>query len=89
MEQFSQVVQAACDGALVGMGVLQVLIWNVGTRQKGAFGLLQVALVHQYDSCVQVGRCEGEGKLLNSTSCHQKANKMQNTGLEPAVTHIH
>lgn len=66
MEQLSQVVQAAGDGALVGVGVLQVLIWNVGTCQKGAFGLLQAALVHQDDSCVQVGRCEEEGKVIKT-----------------------
>lgn len=60
VEQFPQVVQAACDGALVGVRVLQVLVWNVGTSQEGAFGLLQSALVHQDDSCVQVGRCEEE-----------------------------
>lgn len=57
MEQFSQVVQAAGDGALVGVGVLQVLIRNVSTSEEGAFGLFQVALVHQDDPCVQVGRC--------------------------------
>ncbi|TNN44596.1 hypothetical protein EYF80_045198 [Liparis tanakae] len=34
MEQLPQVVQAAGDGALVGVGVLQVLIGNVGTSQK-------------------------------------------------------
>lgn len=67
VEQLSQIVQAAGDGALVGVGVLQVLIWNVGTCQKCAFGLLQVALVHQDDSCVQVGRCEEEGKVIKTT----------------------
>ena len=61
MEQLPQVVQAAGDGALVGVGVLQVLIWDVGTHQEGAFGFLQVALVHQDDSCVQVSRCVGKG----------------------------
>lgn len=63
MEQLPQVVQAAGDGALVGVGVLQVLIRNVCTGQKGAFGLVQVALVHQDDSCVQVGRCKDEGGI--------------------------
>lgn len=64
MEQLPQVVQAAGDRALVGVGVLQVLIWNVSACQKGAFGLLQVALVHQDDSCVQVCRCEEEAGIL-------------------------
>lgn len=68
MEQFPQVVQAAGDGALVGVGVLQVLIGNVGTSQKGALGLLQVALVHQDDSCVQVGRCEEERTFQQTIS---------------------
>lgn len=62
MKQFSQVVQAAGDGALVGMRVLQVLIRNVGTSKEGAFSLFQVALVHQDDSRVQVGRCQKEGR---------------------------
>lgn len=46
MEQFSQVVQAAGDRALVSVGVLQVFIRNVGTSQESAFGFLLVALVH-------------------------------------------
>lgn len=57
VQQFAHVVKAAGDGALVGVGVLQVLIGNVGTGQEGAFGLVQAALVHQDDACVQVGRC--------------------------------
>lgn len=56
MQQLPQVVQAAGDGALVGVGVLQVLIGDVGTGREGAFGLVQVAPVHQDDSRVQVGR---------------------------------
>lgn len=60
MEQLSQVVQAAGDGALVGVGILQVLVRDVGAGQEGVFGLLQVALVHQDDPRVQVGRCEEE-----------------------------
>ena len=66
VEQLPQVVQAAGDGALVGVGVLQVLVWNVGAGQEGAFGLLQAALVHQDDSCVQVCRYEEEKEgILN------------------------
>lgn len=56
MEQLAQVVQAAGDRALVGMGVLEVLVWDVGTGQEGALGLIQATLIHQYDSCVQVSR---------------------------------
>lgn len=56
MQQLPQVVEAAGDGALVGVGVLQVLIGDVGTGREGAFGLVQVAPVHQDDSRVQVGR---------------------------------
>lgn len=40
MEQLAQVVQAAGDGALMGVGVLQVLIWDVSAGQKGALGLI-------------------------------------------------
>lgn len=61
MEQLPQVVQAAGDRALVGVRVLQVLIRNVGTSQEGAFGLIQAALVHQDDACVQIGRCGERG----------------------------
>lgn len=56
MQQLPQVVEAAGDGALVGVGVLQVLVGDVGTGREGAFGLVQVAPVHQDDSRVQVGR---------------------------------
>lgn len=56
MQQLPQVVQAAGNGALVGVGVLQVLIGDVGTCREDVFGLVQVAPVHQDDSRVQVGR---------------------------------
>lgn len=56
MQQLPQVVEAAGDGALVGVGVLQVLVGDVGTGREGAFGLVQVAPVHQDDSHVQVRR---------------------------------
>lgn len=58
MEQFSQVVQATGDGVLVSVRILQILIGNVSTSKEGAFGLFQVALVHQNYSYIQVGRCE-------------------------------
>lgn len=56
MQQLPQVVQATGDGALVGVGVLQVLIGDVCAGGKGALCLVQVAPVHQDDSRVQVGR---------------------------------
>lgn len=56
VQQLAQIVQAGGDGALVGVGVFQVLIWDVGAGQEGALGLVQATLVHQYDSRVQVGR---------------------------------
>lgn len=56
VQQLPQVVQAAGDGALVGVGVLQVLIRDVSTGQEGAFGLIMATLIHQDDACVQVGR---------------------------------
>lgn len=65
MVQLAQVVQAAGDGALVGMGVLQVLIWDIGTGQEGAPGLIQATLIHQDDACVQVGRCWEKEKFEN------------------------
>lgn len=55
VEQLPQIVQAAGNGALVGVGVLQVLVRNVGTGQEGVLGLVQASLVHQDDSRVQVG----------------------------------
>ena len=57
MEQLAQVVQAAGDGALVSVGVLQVLIWDVSAGQEGALGLIKATLIHQDDARVQVGRC--------------------------------
>lgn len=57
MEQLPQVVQAAGDGALVCVRVLEVLVGDVGAGQEGALGLVQAALVHQDDSRVQVGGC--------------------------------
>lgn len=56
MEQFAQVVQATGDRALVRVGVLQVLIWDVSTGQKGTLGLVCPTLIHQDDPRVQVGR---------------------------------
>lgn len=56
MQQLPQVVQATGDGALVGVGVLQVLIGDVCAGGEGALRLVQVAPVHQDDSRVQVGR---------------------------------
>lgn len=40
MEQLPQVVQAAGDGALVGVGVLQVLVWDISAGQECALGLI-------------------------------------------------
>lgn len=57
VEQLAQVVQAAGHRALVGVGVLQVFIGDVGAGQEGALGLIEVALIHQDDARVQVGRC--------------------------------
>lgn len=65
VEQLPQVVQAAGDGALVGVRVLQVLVGDVGAGQEGALGLVQAALVHQDDSRIQVGGC-GIGNQINS-----------------------
>lgn len=56
MEQFAQVVQAAGDGALVRVGVLQVLVWYVSTGQEGTLGIVCSTLIHQDNSRVQVGR---------------------------------
>lgn len=56
VEQLAQVVQAAGDGALVCVGVLQVLVWDVSTGQEGTLGLVCPTLIHQDDPCVQVGR---------------------------------
>lgn len=73
MEQLPQVVQAAGDGALVCVRVLEVLVGDVGAGQEGAFGLVQAALVHQDDSRVQVGGCgigsqSGAGLIQKSLS---------------------
>lgn len=57
VQKLAQVVQAAGDRALVGVGVLQVLIWDIGAGQEGALGFVQATLVHQDDPRVQVGRC--------------------------------
>lgn len=56
MEQFAQVIQAAGDGALVRVGVLQVFVWDVSTGQEGTLGLVCPTLIHQDDPRVQVGR---------------------------------
>lgn len=56
MQQLAQVVKAAGDRTLVGMGVLQVLIRDVGAGEEGPFCLVQETLVHQNDAFVQVGR---------------------------------
>ncbi len=58
MKQFAEVVQAAGDGALVGMRVLQVLIWDISTSVKGALGLFNLPLGDQDDAHVQVCSCE-------------------------------
>ena len=57
VQQLAQVVQAAGDGALVRVGVFEVLVGDVGAGQEGALGLFQPALVHLDDARVQVGRC--------------------------------
>lgn len=54
VKQFAQIVQAAGDRALVGVRVLQVLIWDVCAGEKGAFGLFDIPLGHLDDSYVQV-----------------------------------
>lgn len=56
VEQLAQVVQAAGDGALVRVGVLEVLVWYVSAGQEGALGLVCPTLIHQDDPRVQVGR---------------------------------
>lgn len=58
VKQFAQIVQAAGDRALVGVRVLQVLIWDVCARKKGAFGFFNVPLGHLDDSYVQVSSCK-------------------------------
>ncbi len=58
MKQFAEVVQAAGDGALMGMRVLQVLIGDVSTSVKGALGLFNIPLGDQDDAHVQVCSCE-------------------------------
>jgi len=60
VQQLAQVVQAAGDGALVGVRVLQVLVGDLGAGGEGELGLRQTALVHQHDARVQVRRCCGE-----------------------------
>lgn len=75
VEQLPQVVQTAGDGALVGVGVLQVLIRDVSAGQEGAFGLVQAALVHQDDSRVEISSCEqdgGAGGCRINTTLHSK-----------------
>jgi len=57
VQKLAQVVQAAGDGALVRVGVLEVLIGDVGAREEGPLGLVQPPLVHLDDARVQVGRC--------------------------------
>lgn len=54
MKQFAQVVQAAGDGALVGMRVLQVLIRDVRTSVECSLGLFDIPLGDQDDAHVQV-----------------------------------
>lgn len=56
VQQLAQVVQAAGDGGLVRVGVLEVLVWDVGAGQEGALGLICPSLIHQDDPRVQVGR---------------------------------
>lgn len=56
VQQLAQIVQAGGHGALVGVRVLQVLVWDVGAGQEGALGLVQPSQIHQDDSRVQVGR---------------------------------
>lgn len=46
MEQLAQVVQAAGDWAFVGVGVFQVLIWDISAGQEGALGLIKATLIH-------------------------------------------
>lgn len=71
MEQLAQVVQAAGDWTLVSMGVLEVLVWDVGTGQEGALGLIHATLIHLYDSCVQVGRWgERKSNMSPETGLH-------------------
>ncbi len=53
MKQFAEVVQAAGDGALMGMRVLQVLIGDVSTSVKGALGLFNIPLGDQDDAHVK------------------------------------
>ena len=74
MEELAHVVQAAGDGALVRMGVLEVLVGYVRAGNKGALGLVQAALVHLDDARVQVGRCgsktESEGALASGETMY-------------------
>lgn len=76
MKQFAEVVQAAGDGALVGMRVLQVLIGDVSASVKGALGLFDIPLGDQDDAHIQVCSCargqKGEEvikKRLNKQNC--------------------
>lgn len=76
MEQLAQVVQAAGDGALVCVGVLEVLVGYVRAGEKGALGLVQPALVHLDDARVQVGRCGPPNKIKrcaggNDGTCYE------------------
>ena len=64
VQQFAQIVQAAGDGALVGVWVLEVLVWDVGAGQEGASGLVAAALVHQDDPRIQVSGCRESGETL-------------------------
>lgn len=55
VQQLPQIIQAGGDGALVGVRVLQVLVWDVGAGEEGSLGLVQPSQIHQDDPRVQVG----------------------------------
>lgn len=60
MKHLAQVVQAAGDGALVGMRVLQILIRDVSASVECALGLFDIPLGDQDDAHVQVCSCENQ-----------------------------
>ena len=76
VEQLAQVVQAAGDGALVRVGVFEVLVRDVRAGQEGPLGLVQPALVHLDDARVQVGRC-GPRRVRMCASVREKKNEKE------------
>lgn len=74
MKQLAKVVQAAGDGALVSVRVLQVLIGDVSASVKGALGLFDIPLGDQDDAHVQVCSCERgqKGELLKERLSYPK-----------------